>query len=69
MRVGKTVIGADVVLVAEDLDAHRFPVFGFDETQQCASARRLAALRDQGLAVLPGHDAEVLRPGPVATGE
>ena len=31
------------------------------------SAERLRDLRDAGHTVLPGHDPEVLRPGPVAT--
>jgi glyoxylase-like metal-dependent hydrolase (beta-lactamase superfamily II) len=67
VRVGDTVIGADVTHLASTLDDRRFPVFGDDLEAQGRSADRLRALRDSGLTILPGHDAEVLVPGPVAT--
>lgn len=59
------VIGGDVSHFASGLDDHRFPLFGDDLDAQRASAERLRALRDAGAAVRPGHDPEVLAPGPV----
>ena len=67
VRVGDLVIGADVALFAGGLDDHRFPAFGYSQEQQVESAERLRELRDAGLAVQPGHDPEVLRPGPLPT--
>lgn len=67
VRVGDLVIGADVVHYAQGLDDRRFPAFGDDLEQQGHSAERLRALRDAGLTVMPGHDPDVLRPGPLAT--
>ena len=67
VRVGDgLVIGADVSHFASGLDDHRFPIFADDFTAQAASADRLRKLRDAGTVVLPGHDPDVLRPGPVA---
>jgi N-acyl homoserine lactone hydrolase len=65
VRVGDVVIGADVAHFASSLDDHRFPAFGDDLDEQGRSAERLSRLRDDGLAVRPGHDPDVLRPGPV----
>lgn len=65
VRVGGLVIGADVALFAAGLDDHRFPAFGYSQEQQVESAERLRELRETGLAVQPGHDPEVLRPGPL----
>ncbi len=65
VRIGDLVIGADVSHFASGLDDHRFPVFADDHEQQGRSAERLRALRDAGATVIPGHDPEVLRPGPV----
>lgn len=65
VRVGELVIGADVALFAAGLDDHRFPAFGYSQEQQVASAERLRELRDDGLSVQPGHDPDVLRPGPL----
>ncbi|HEX4484275.1 MAG TPA: N-acyl homoserine lactonase family protein [Solirubrobacteraceae bacterium] len=65
VRVGQTVIGADVSHFASGLDDHRFPVFADDHEQQARSAERLRALRDAGLDVIPGHDPEILRAGAV----
>jgi glyoxylase-like metal-dependent hydrolase (beta-lactamase superfamily II) len=59
------VIGGDVTHFASSLDDKRFPVFADDFAAQAASADRLCALRDRGVVVLPGHDPEVLKPGPV----
>ena len=67
VRVGSLVIGADVAHYASSLDDHRFPAFGDDPAAQARSAERLRELRDAGLAVQPGHDPELLRPGPLAT--
>ena len=67
VRVGDDlVIGGDVSHFASGLDDHRFPVFGHDFTEQAASAERLRALRDAGSVVMPGHDPDVLRPGPLS---
>lgn len=62
----RLVLGGDVSHYAAGLDDHRFPIIGDDFTAQAASANRLRALRDNGAVVLPGHDPEVLKPGPVA---
>lgn len=66
VRIGDVVIGADVAHYAGVLDDHRFPAFGDDSDAQARSAERLRELRDAGLRVQPGHDPDVLRPGPVA---
>ena len=66
VQIGDLVVGADVTHFASGLDDHRFPIFGADLEQQARSAERLRALRDAGLTVLPGHDADVLQPGPLA---
>jgi len=68
VRIGDLVLGADVTHFASGLDDHRFPVFGDDRAAQGRSAERLKGLRDAGLTVLPGHDADVLRPGPLLVG-
>lgn len=66
VRVGeRLVIGGDVTHFAAGLDDHRFPIFGDDQDAQRASAQRLRALRDAGADVRPGHDPDVLAPGPV----
>jgi glyoxylase-like metal-dependent hydrolase (beta-lactamase superfamily II) len=67
VRIGESlVIGADVVHYASGLDDFRLPAFGDDLATQAKSAEHLRALRDAGATVLPGHDPEVLQPGPVA---
>jgi N-acyl homoserine lactone hydrolase len=66
VRVGdELVIGGDVTHFAAGLDDHRLPIFSDDLDVQVASAERLRALRDAGADVRPGHDPEVLAPGPV----
>jgi N-acyl homoserine lactone hydrolase len=66
VRIGEQLIlGADVAHFASALDDHRFPVFADDFAAQAQSADRLRRLRDAGARVLPGHDPEVLRPGPL----
>jgi glyoxylase-like metal-dependent hydrolase (beta-lactamase superfamily II) len=65
VRVGDLVIGGDVTHFASGLDDHRLPIFGDDLDAQLASAERLKALRDAGAEVRPGHDPNVLAPGPV----
>lgn len=68
VRVGDgLIIGGDVTHFASGLDDHRFPLFADDFDAQRTSAERLRALRDEGVAVLPGHDPGVLRPGPVTS--
>jgi N-acyl homoserine lactone hydrolase len=61
----RLVIGGDVVHYASGLDDLRLPMFGDDLDAQAESAKRLRALRDAGATVLPGHDPELLQPGPV----
>jgi N-acyl homoserine lactone hydrolase len=61
----RLVIGADVTHFASGLDDKRFPVFADDFAAQATSADRLRALRDAGAMVLPGHDPDVLAPGPL----
>jgi glyoxylase-like metal-dependent hydrolase (beta-lactamase superfamily II) len=66
VRVGEgLLLGADVTHFASGLDDHRFPAFADDHAEQRRSAERLRALRDGGTRVIPGHDPDVLRPGPV----
>jgi N-acyl homoserine lactone hydrolase len=66
VRVGeRLVIGADVTHYASGLDDRRFPMFADDFAVQAASADRLRALREAGAVVRPGHDPDVLVPGPV----
>jgi glyoxylase-like metal-dependent hydrolase (beta-lactamase superfamily II) len=66
VRIGDDlIVGADVAHYASGLDDLRFPPFGDDLEQQARSAERLRALRDAGARVMPGHDPEVLRPGPL----
>jgi glyoxylase-like metal-dependent hydrolase (beta-lactamase superfamily II) len=66
VRVGEElVIGGDVTHFAAGLDDGRLPIFGDDLDAQLVSAERLRALRDAGAEVRPGHDPDVLTPGPV----
>lgn len=65
VRIGNLVLAADVAYFSGGLDDHRFPIFGDDHTEQARSAERLRVLRDAGLTVQPGHDPDVLRPGPL----
>jgi N-acyl homoserine lactone hydrolase len=62
---GSLVVGADVAHLASALDDHRFPAFADDHAEQRRSAERLRALREGGARVLPGHDPDLLQPGPV----
>ncbi len=67
VRIGEgLVLGADVVYFASSLDDHRFPAFADDHAAQRTSAERLRALREGGARVIPGHDPDALRPGPVS---
>jgi N-acyl homoserine lactone hydrolase len=65
LQIGNLVLGADVALFADGLDDLRFPAFGADQDAQVKSAERLRKLRDAGLTIQPGHDPDVLVPGPV----
>ena len=66
VRVGPAlVVGADVAHFASTIDDLRFPAFADDFSAQARSAERLRQLRDSGVSVLPGHDPDVLRPGPL----
>jgi glyoxylase-like metal-dependent hydrolase (beta-lactamase superfamily II) len=67
VRLGEgLILGVDVTYFDSGLDDHRFPAFGDDLDAQLRSVERLRALRDAGARVVPGHDPDVLRPGPVA---
>lgn len=61
----RLVIGGDVTHFASGLDDLRFPIFAEDHAAQAASANLLRSYRDAGVIVTPGHDPEVLTPGPV----
>lgn len=65
VRIGDLVLGADVALFASGLDDLKFPAFGADQDAQVHSAERLRELRDSGQTIQPGHDPDVLVPGPV----
>lgn len=66
VRVGEDLILAgDVVYFGSSLDDQRFPAFGDDLAVQAESATRLRELRDAGAVVRPGHDPDLLEPGPV----
>ena len=65
VRIGDLVLGIDVAHFASGLDDHRFPVFADDHAQQAGSAERLRAMREAGATVIPGHDPEIVVPGPV----
>jgi N-acyl homoserine lactone hydrolase len=62
----RLVLGADVAHFSATLDDKRFPAFADDFAAQARSADRLRRLRDAGVTVVPGHDPDVLRPGPLA---
>ncbi len=68
VRLGDVVLGVDVAHFAATLDDLRFPSFADDFEAQASSAVRLRAMRDDCLTVIPGHDPDVLRPGPIALG-
>jgi N-acyl homoserine lactone hydrolase len=67
VRIGDDLIlGVDVAHFAVTYDDHRFPMFADDFDAQRKSAERLRERRDAGVTVMPGHDPDALRPGPVA---
>jgi N-acyl homoserine lactone hydrolase len=65
VQIGDLVLGADAALFAATLDDRRFPAFGYSQDDQVSSAERLRGLREEGLTVQPGHDPDVLKPGPL----
>jgi N-acyl homoserine lactone hydrolase len=65
VRIEDVVLGVDVTYFASGLDDHRFPAFADDYDAQTRSAERLGKLRDTGMTIQPGHDPDVLRPGPL----
>ncbi len=65
VQIGDLVLGADVTHFASGLDDHVFPAFGEDLGRQKQSAIRLRELREAGATVMPGHDPDVLRAGPL----
>ena len=68
VRVGeRLIIGADVTHFAATLEDRRFPSFADDFAAQDRSAGRLCELRDAGATIVPGHDPDVLVPGPVGS--
>ena len=68
VQIGDLVLAGDVVHFVTSLDDGLLPAFGDDLGAQAHSARRLRELRDAGATVLPSHDADQLRPGPVLGG-
>ncbi len=67
VRVGeRLILGADVAHFAGTLEDRRFPSFADDFAAQDRSASRLCELRDAGATIVPGHDPDVLRPGPIS---
>jgi len=62
----RLVLGGDVAHFSATLDDKRFPTFADNFSAQARSADRLRQLRDSGMTVVPGHDPDVLRPGPLA---
>jgi N-acyl homoserine lactone hydrolase len=65
VRVGELVIGGDVAYFAGGFDDLRFPPYGDDHARQRRSAERLRGLRESGATLIPGHDPDVIVPGPV----
>jgi glyoxylase-like metal-dependent hydrolase (beta-lactamase superfamily II) len=66
VRIGdQLVLGVDVAHFASVLDDRRFPAFGDSREAQSRSAARLREFREAGFRVQPGHDPEVVRPGPL----
>lgn len=66
VRVGETIVlGADVAHFQSTFEDRRFPSFADDFDAQGRSADRLVDMRGRGFRVLPGHDPELLRPGPI----
>lgn len=67
VRIGeRLLLGADVTHFAATLDDLRFPSFADDYEAQARSAGRLRAMREEGVTVMPGHDPDVLAPGPLS---
>jgi glyoxylase-like metal-dependent hydrolase (beta-lactamase superfamily II) len=66
VRLGEgLILAADVAYFASTLDDRRFAAFGDDLDEQGRSAERLRVMRAAGPTVIPGHDPELLAPGPV----
>lgn len=66
VRIGdELILGVDVAHFASVLDDERFPAFGDNREAQSRSAARLRELREAGFRVQPGHDPELLTPGPL----
>lgn len=66
VRIGSgLILGVDVAHFAAVLDDRRFPAFGDSRAAQSRSAARLREFREAGYRVQPGHDPELLRPGPL----
>ncbi len=67
LRIGDSlVLGGDVAYFEATLEDRRLPLAAASHTDQLASVERLRALRRSGFDVRPGHDPDVLVPGPVA---
>jgi N-acyl homoserine lactone hydrolase len=62
----RLVLSADAVHFSATLDDKWFPAFADDYSAQARSAERLRRMRDSGITVIPGHDPEVLMPGPLS---
>jgi N-acyl homoserine lactone hydrolase len=66
VQVGEhLVLAGDVVHFDATLDDQRFPLFAHDHAAQAESAARLRMLRATGAVIRPGHDPDLLVPGPV----
>jgi N-acyl homoserine lactone hydrolase len=66
VQVGESlVLAGDVIHFESTLDDLRFPLFADDHAAQATSATRLRMLRAAGAVVRPGHDPDLLVPGPV----
>ncbi len=59
----------ELLLTPGHTPGHQSVRIGDDRAEQRRSAERLRALRESGARVIPGHDPDVLRPGPVTRSE
>ena len=68
VRVGeRLVIGGDVAHFAASFDDHRFPPSPTTTRRRRARPSGCASCATPASTVLPGHDPELMRPGPVTS--